>query len=200
MTIWQPARETVRLRNATTTGATATTTGVSLDGSVVQNVPVYGAVPANGSKVLVLEQGGSLLVVPRGVADSVGSAYGQVASQTVPNATSTLFTLTPLTSTGGVTVSGTQIRPGKVGWWSLMATLSSSAGYANGVRAFIEVYMNGSTLLGRTSIGPGENIGTVNVVHQQLATTDYLSIRYYQASGGAALVSGHFMLKFLGAT
>ena len=56
-------RETVRLRNAAVSAVTGATVSLTLDGATVTGVAVYGPMPAVSAKVLVLEQGGSLLVL-----------------------------------------------------------------------------------------------------------------------------------------
>lgn len=63
MNIFEPERETVRLRNAVVLAVTAPTVSLTLDGEVITSVPVYGPMPAAAAKVLVLEQGASLLVL-----------------------------------------------------------------------------------------------------------------------------------------
>lgn len=62
MVVWDPPRETVRMKNGTVLSVSGSSAVVRLDGGRSATVPVYGAVSV-GQGVLVLEQGGSLLVL-----------------------------------------------------------------------------------------------------------------------------------------
>jgi len=67
MTGWEAPREAVRIRNATVASVGGGKVTLTLDGRSVGNVPVYGPMPVATAKVLVLEQGNSLLVLGRAV-------------------------------------------------------------------------------------------------------------------------------------
>lgn len=67
MSAWTPGRDAVRIRNATVAAVTAPTVTVTLDGQSIPGVAVYGPMPGAGAKVLVLEQGTSLLVLGNAV-------------------------------------------------------------------------------------------------------------------------------------
>lgn len=67
MVRWVPPRETVRMRTATVSAVAGANVSVDVDGETVTGVPVYGPMPTVGAGVLLLEQGGSLLVLGRAV-------------------------------------------------------------------------------------------------------------------------------------
>lgn len=66
---YQTERQTVRLRNATVSAVTSPTVTITMNAgeSVLPGIPVYGPTPVVGAKVLVLEQGFSLLVLGNAV-------------------------------------------------------------------------------------------------------------------------------------
>ena len=69
MVVWNPPIQQTRIRNAVVVSVSGGTATVRMDGTRdISNVPVYGTASA-GQGVLVLEQGGSLLVLG-GAADS----------------------------------------------------------------------------------------------------------------------------------
>lgn len=61
MTVWDPPRENVRMKNGVVQSVSAGNAVVRIDNRNA-TIPVYGAVSV-GQGVLVLEQGGSLLVL-----------------------------------------------------------------------------------------------------------------------------------------
>lgn len=64
MVAWDPPVQYCRIRNGRAVSAAAGSCTVTLDGTQdVAGVPVYGPMPSVGQGVLVLEQGGSLLVL-----------------------------------------------------------------------------------------------------------------------------------------
>jgi hypothetical protein len=67
MTGFQPERQTVRLRNATVSAVTSPTVTITVGNSTVASIPVYGPMPTVGARVLVLEQGFSMLVLGKAV-------------------------------------------------------------------------------------------------------------------------------------
>jgi hypothetical protein len=68
-TRWQPERQTTRIRNGTVAAVTGATVTLNLDGNFQAGVPVHGPMPAAGRKVLVFEQGHSLLVLGEAVSE-----------------------------------------------------------------------------------------------------------------------------------
>lgn len=64
---WRPERETVRLRNAVVAAVGSGVVSLTLDGQTSTGVPVYGPMPSVAADVLVLEQGGTLLVLGNAV-------------------------------------------------------------------------------------------------------------------------------------
>lgn len=81
MTIGYPdQRQAASLRNATVTAYSGGRATLSIDGGTVTNVPVYGPAPAVNAKVLVLEQGGTLLVLGNAVSlqDQIDELRGVV--------------------------------------------------------------------------------------------------------------------------
>lgn len=51
------------MRSASVSAVTGSTVTIGIDGGTIAGVPVYGPMPAAGAGVLVLEQGGGLLVL-----------------------------------------------------------------------------------------------------------------------------------------
>lgn len=99
-------RETVRLRNASVAAVTGGTVSVTLDGQTLVGVAVHGAAPVVGARVLVLEQGHSLLVLP--TANSAGSGHQVFATAKVSNTTTILalaFPALPYSTSLGVLIS-----------------------------------------------------------------------------------------------
>jgi hypothetical protein len=62
---FEPEREAVRLRTGTVQSVSGGRATVLLGGSAVPGVPSHGRAPTVGEKVLVLEQGASMIILPR---------------------------------------------------------------------------------------------------------------------------------------
>lgn len=69
MSRFVPERQTVRLRNGSVAAVSGSKVTVTLDGTSIPNVPVHGPVPGVGTRVLLLEQGSSLLVMGSAVSE-----------------------------------------------------------------------------------------------------------------------------------